>query len=86
MMISTRFVLIALVVLINNYEATSLNNEDHHMEYTREWAVKVSDPLNADLIALETGFENKGPVSTICFSTCNQIRVLVIRFSNFYLD
>ena len=64
MMIS-RYNLFALLILIINYGTTifATNPEDHHMMYTREWAVKVSDPLNADLIALETGFENKGLVN-----------------------
>jgi proprotein convertase subtilisin/kexin type 1 len=38
----------------------SAGNSEYHDEFTREWAVKVHDPLMADLIALETGFENKG--------------------------
>ena len=41
------------------------SNEDHHNKFTREWAVRVSDSYNADLIALETGFENKGLVMLI---------------------
>lgn len=35
---------------------------DGHNEYIREWAVQVHDPEEADLIAMETGFQNKGPV------------------------
>lgn len=41
----------------------SAGNSEYHDEFTREWAVKVHDPLMADLIALETGFENKGLVN-----------------------
>jgi proprotein convertase subtilisin/kexin type 1 len=56
MMISNRLILIfALISLLNN-----VKSDNFHNEFTREWAVKVSDPYNADLIALETGFENKG--------------------------
>jgi hypothetical protein len=43
--------------IFNKYDNTKNN------EYYREWVAKVSDPLEADLIALETGFVNKGPVS-----------------------
>ena len=32
----------------------------HQPEYLREWAAKVSDPIEADLIAIETGFVNRG--------------------------
>lgn len=31
-------------------------------DYIREWAAQVSDPVEADLIALETGFVNRGPI------------------------
>ena len=59
MMISKKILLIfALISLIHQIQS----NQDHHNEYTREWAVKVSDAYNADLIALETGFQNKGLV------------------------
>jgi hypothetical protein len=59
MMISNRLILIfALISLLNN-----VKSDNFHNEFTREWAVKVSDPYNADLIALETGFENKGLVN-----------------------
>jgi hypothetical protein len=34
----------------------------HIPEYIHEWAAKVSDPLEADLIAIETGFVNHGPI------------------------
>jgi hypothetical protein len=58
MMISNRLILIfALISLLNK-----VKSDNFHNEFTREWAVKVSDPYNADLIALETGFENKGLV------------------------
>ena len=68
MMMSNRLILIfALISLLNNKCVKS--NDSYHNEFTREWAVKVSDPFNADLIALETGFENKG---------------LVIRFIQFF--
>jgi hypothetical protein len=52
-----------IIVFISfiNYSLCGFNDEFHN-EYTKEWAVKVSDPLMADLIALETGFENKGLV------------------------
>jgi hypothetical protein len=38
------------------------NNHQHQPEYIHEWALKVSDPLEADLIAAETGFINKGVI------------------------
>lgn len=50
-------ILVNVVLLISS---TNCDNSEHHNEFTREWAVKVTDPLLADLIALETGFENKG--------------------------
>ena len=57
MVISKRlFLFFTFVALLSQTKS----NDDHH--YTREWAVKVSDSYNADLIALETGFENKGLV------------------------
>lgn len=51
--------LVILLVAVNINVSNCLNNQ-YHNEYTREWAVKVSDPLLADLIALESGFENAG--------------------------
>ena len=44
--------------LHNKYDKNAIQNE-----YYREWVAKVKDPLEADLIALETGFVNQGPVS-----------------------
>jgi hypothetical protein len=35
----------------------------HSAEYMHEWAARVSDPLEADLIAAETGFINRGPIA-----------------------
>ncbi len=49
------------VIVLVNAELT----EDHHNEYLREWAVRITDPELANLIATETGFENKGLVSII---------------------
>jgi hypothetical protein len=37
-------------------------NAQYHDEYVREWAIKVKDSLEADLIAEETGFVNRGPI------------------------
>lgn len=34
----------------------------HEPEYIREWAAKVRDPLEAELIAVETHFVNRGPI------------------------
>jgi hypothetical protein len=51
---------ICVLILIST---VTCDNLEHHNEFTREWAVKVSDPLLADLIALETGFANHGLVS-----------------------
>ena len=55
-----------LAILLNvciSFSNVTCDNSEHHNEFTREWAVKVSDPLLADLIALETGFANHGLVS-----------------------
>jgi len=51
---------VSLFILNSN---VSCDNTEHHNQFTREWAVKVFDPLLADLIALETGFANHGLVS-----------------------
>ena len=56
-------VILNVFILISVFGNILCNKvEDYHNEYTREWAVKISDPLMADLIALETGFQNKGLV------------------------
>lgn len=57
--------LINLINLVISYDNINniKNTGNQNNEYTREWAAKVSDPLEADLIALETGFVNKGPIS-----------------------
>lgn len=48
----------------NNVQSFVINKPDDfdrpQKEYTREWAAKISDPLVADLIAIETGFVNRG--------------------------
>ena len=54
--------LVTLLVVVN-IQVSNCENNQYHNEFTREWAVKVSDPLLADLIALESGFENAGLVS-----------------------
>lgn len=35
---------------------------DDHNKFTHEWAVKIDDPLEADLIAMETNSVNMGPI------------------------
>jgi hypothetical protein len=54
--------LFVLIAIFNVNLIYCLTNSQFHNEFTREWVAKVSDPLEADLIALETGFVNKGPV------------------------
>lgn len=55
------FILLNVIILISsNTHFINCDNSEHHNEYTKEWAVKVSDPYLANLIALETGFVNKG--------------------------
>ncbi len=58
MILKRLFLLFTFLTLWNETKSS----EDHHNEFTREWAVRVSDSYNADLIALETGFENRGLV------------------------
>jgi len=55
-------VLVNIIVLILDSHVALSDNAEYHNEFTKEWAVKVSDPIMADLIALETGFKNKGPI------------------------
>ena len=58
------FILLNVIILISsNTHFINCDNSEHHNEYTKEWAVKVSDPYLANLIALETGFVNKGLVN-----------------------
>jgi hypothetical protein len=52
-----------VVLIISNFICATSETSDHHNEYLHEWAVKVHDPDEADLIALETGFNNHGRVS-----------------------
>lgn len=59
MMLSNFAVIVFFKFLILTVSLNSALSEDVD-EFTREWAVKVSDPLMADLIALETGFKNTG--------------------------
>jgi hypothetical protein len=40
----------------------SRDSPEHNPEYMHEWAARVSDPIEADLIAAETGFVNRGPI------------------------
>lgn len=65
-MISLKFASLVILGIIICY--VSADNSEYHDEFTREWAVKVHDPLMADLIALETGFENKGLVNSYFIS------------------
>ena len=55
-LLTNTFKLIAFLVLLSG----QIHAKSH--EYIREWAAKVSDPLEADLIAMETGFVNRGPI------------------------
>ena len=67
-MLISRFDLMKLIayfiVLLSLFNKIKCNSQ-YHNEFTHEWAVKVSDPYKADLIALETGFENRGLVNFI---------------------
>lgn len=54
--------LVFIVGLVNQICALAAAGKPHQPEYIREWAAKVRDPLEADLIALETGFVNRGPI------------------------
>lgn len=40
--------------------SSSNNDDDDHMMFTHEWAVKIDDPVEADLIAMETRSINMG--------------------------
>lgn len=56
---------LGLIVLISGINSFVISNrdtkgEESSQEFIREWAIKVSDPIEADLIAIETGFINKG--------------------------
>jgi hypothetical protein len=51
--------LILEIVLIAYVNCSNYNEN----EFIGEWAAKVSDSIEADLIAHETGFINKGLVS-----------------------
>jgi hypothetical protein len=50
-------------LVVANFNCAKSETSDHHNEYLHEWAVQVHDPDEADLIALETGFNNHGRVS-----------------------
>jgi hypothetical protein len=56
-----------VVLIITNFICATSETSDHHNEYLHEWAVKVNDTDEADLIALETGFANHGRVSILNF-------------------
>lgn len=56
---------LGLIVLISGINSLAIRKIDEqpveaNHDYIREWAIKVSDPIEADLIAVETGFINKG--------------------------
>lgn len=60
-MLKEAFILIFFVIgIIISDKHVACSSFDR--EYHNEWAAKVSDPLEADLIAMETGFINRGPV------------------------
>lgn len=62
---SIGFILWIGLVFVDNsnfVRCFSVNRADQSNEYTREWAARISDPLEADLIAIETGFVNRGPI------------------------
>ena len=62
----------AIVVLsMINLNYVTCKSSDHHNEYLHEWAVQVRDAEEADLIALETGFNNEGPVSIFAKYKCD---------------
>lgn len=54
--------LIILISGINSFVLSKTDEQEPIQDYTREWAIKVSDPIEADLIAMETGFINKGMI------------------------
>ena len=54
--------ILILVLSCSSLVRCARNQVPHQPEYMHEWALKVSDPLEADLIAAETGFINKGPI------------------------
>lgn len=54
--------LFIVVFLVINFNYIKCAPSDQHNEYLHEWAVQVRDSDEADLIALETGFSNEGPI------------------------
>ena len=61
---NVRIVSLLLLLVITDLKHISCGRSaDHHNEYLHEWAVQVHDSAEADLIAMETGFTNRGPVS-----------------------
>lgn len=47
---------------VNSLEDGAAEDDDH-MKFTHEWAVKIDDPLEADLIAMETKSINMGLIA-----------------------
>ena len=60
---NARIACLNLVFFLFITNLKSIACDDHHNEYLHEWAVQVHDSAEADLIAIETGFTNLGPVS-----------------------
>jgi hypothetical protein len=59
----TTSLIFVLTIIIYKVDSFPLGEDNSgHNEYMHEWAVQVHDPEEADLIAMETGFQNKGPV------------------------
>jgi len=54
-----------VLLVVTKFNCATSETSDHHNEYLHEWAVQVHDPDEADLIALETGFNNHGRVSIL---------------------
>lgn len=57
--LATVFSIFTLTLSSDNVET----NAQYHNEYNREWATRVKDALEADLIAEETGFVNRGLIA-----------------------
>ena len=74
-----------VVFLVINFSYTKCAPSDHHNEYLHEWAVQVRDSDEADLIALETGFRNEGPVSIYFFNVLSSY-IFIINFNLFEID
>jgi hypothetical protein len=67
MLILNTLNIIGFVILVAHVNCKAVDNSllddddgDDHNKFTREWAVKIGDPVEADLIAIETKSINMG--------------------------